>query len=208
MRRRIWPSLRSCWLSTRWRFWFADSNAKQFPHELFKRRWNQLCWFQFGSLPVSPWALAAPCWGRRGPWHALSRWHNLIIIIIIVTFIIIIIKNCCLTFCTGGGSGDQALRRPGFRDAFKQPKARWEPDRYYQEVSRRRTKSSWHRARSRGWRSSWIQFLDCNHWIWLQECHLDIRENIRLQMCQKTNKSFYNFLTAIIGFGGRNSIWM
>ena len=37
-------------------------------------RYDQQCWFQFGSLRGLPWGQVAPCWGKRGPWPAQLRW--------------------------------------------------------------------------------------------------------------------------------------
>merc|ERR1712032_834117 len=65
----------------------------------------------------------------------------------------------------------------------QQPEVGREADRGDQEVPRRRAEPPRHRACT--WRrgSPGIQFPDCCYWIWMQECYLDIRENIKLQTC-------------------------
>ena len=89
-----------------------------------------------------------------------------------------------MTFCPGGGSGDKALRRPGGGDDLQQPEAGREADRGDQEVPGRRTEPPRYRTCSWGRRRPWIQISDCSYWIWMQECHLDIRENIKFKKHQ------------------------
>ena len=93
------------------------------------------------------------------------------------------IKNI-ITFHPGGGSCDKALRQPGDGDDLQQPDAGREPDRGDQAVPRRRAESPRYRARSWGRGRPWIQFSYCCYWIWMQECYLDVRENIKFR---KTN---------------------